>query len=63
MKDKGLPGNLAISLSVGLIIIFGAAGVSDPMDERAWSVFIIGLLYNLFCEIVKDIEDLDGYWW
>ena len=60
MKDKGLPGNLAISLSVGLIIIFGAAGVSDPMDERAWSVFIIGLLYNLSREIVKDVEDLDG---
>tara|TARA_B100000287_G_scaffold422027_1_gene463447 strand:- start:1145 stop:2053 length:909 start_codon:yes stop_codon:yes gene_type:complete len=60
MKDKGLPGNLAISLSVGLIIIFGAAGVYDPMDERAWSVFIIGLLYNLSREIVKDVEDLDG---
>ena len=60
MKDKGLPGNLAISLSVGLIIIFGAAGVSDPMDERAWSVFIIGFLYNLSREIVKDVEDVDG---
>lgn len=60
MKDKGLPGNLAISLSVGLIIIFGATGVSDPLDERAWSVFIIGFLYNLSREIVKDVEDLDG---
>ena len=34
MKDKGLPGNIAISLSVGLVIIFGAASVSKPMDSR-----------------------------
>ena len=60
MKDKGLPGNLAISMSVGLVIIFGAASVSDPMNQRAWSVFIVGFLYNLSREIVKDIEDMDG---
>ncbi len=60
MKDKGLPGNLAISISVGLVIIFGAASVSDPMNQRAWSVFIVGFLYNLSREIVKDIEDMDG---
>ena len=34
MKDKGLPGNIAISLSVGLVIVFGAAGVSKPLDTR-----------------------------
>tara|TARA_B100000287_G_C20661742_1_gene790376 strand:- start:1975 stop:2835 length:861 start_codon:yes stop_codon:yes gene_type:complete len=60
MKDKGLPGNVAISLSVGLVIVFGAAGVSKPLDARAWSVFVIGFLYNLSREIVKDIEDLEG---
>ena len=60
MKDKGLPGNLAISMSVGLVIIFGAASVSDPLNQRAWSVFIVGFLYNLSREIVKDIEDMDG---
>ena len=60
MKDKGLPGNIAISLSVGLVIIFGAASVSKPLDERAWVVFLIGFLYNLSREIVKDIEDIDG---
>ncbi len=60
MKDKGLPGNIAISLSVGLVIVFGAAGVSKPLDTRTWSVFLIGFLYNLSREIVKDIEDIDG---
>ena len=60
MKDKGLPGNIAISLSVGLVIIFGAASVSKPLDDRSWVVFLIGFLYNLSREIVKDIEDIDG---
>ena len=60
MKDKGLPGNIAISLSVGLVIIFGAASVSKPLDARSWVVFLIGFFYNLSREIVKDIEDIDG---
>ena len=60
MKDKGLPGNIAISLSVGLVIIFGAASVSKPLDARSWVVFLIGFLYNLSREIVKDIEDIEG---
>jgi len=60
MKDRGLPGNIAISLSVGLVIIFGAAGVSKPFDERAWAAFLVGFLYNLSREIVKDVEDIRG---
>ena len=60
MKDRGLPGNLAISMSVGLVIVFGAASVSDPLNQRVWSVFIVGFLYNFSREIVKDIEDMDG---
>mgnify|MGYP001168974460 CR=1 FL=1 len=60
MKDRGLPGNIAISLAVGLVIIFGAAGVSKPFDNRAWVAFIVGFLYNLSREIVKDIEDIHG---
>ena len=60
MKDRGLPGNIAISMSVGLVIIFGAASVSDPLDNRAWAVFIVGFLYNFSREIVKDIEDIGG---
>ena len=60
MKDKGLPGNLAISMSVGLVIVFGAASVSDPLNQRAWSVFIVGFLFNFSREIVKDIEDMGG---
>ena len=60
LKERGLPGNLAISLSVGLVVLFGAAGVFDPWNQRAMSLFFIGTLYNLAREIIKDIEDMEG---
>ena len=60
LKNKGLPGNLAISISVGLVVLFGAAGLFDPLNERALSLFVIGTLYNLSREIIKDVEDMDG---
>lgn len=60
LKDRGLPGNFAISLSVGMVILFGAAGVFEPTEPRVLSLFFIGLSYNLAREIVKDIEDMGG---
>jgi geranylgeranylglycerol-phosphate geranylgeranyltransferase len=60
LKDRGLPGNFAISLSVGMVILFGAAGVFEPTEPRVLSLFFIGLSYNLAREIVKDIEDMEG---
>tara|TARA_B100000029_G_scaffold291640_1_gene285222 strand:+ start:535 stop:1437 length:903 start_codon:yes stop_codon:yes gene_type:complete len=60
LKDRGLPGNIAISLSVGMVVLFGAAGVFEPFSERAWALFFVGVLYNLAREIVKDIEDMEG---
>tara|TARA_B100000900_G_C20564536_1_gene710434 strand:+ start:747 stop:1649 length:903 start_codon:yes stop_codon:yes gene_type:complete len=60
LKDKGLPGNVAISLSIGMVILFGASGVFNPTHPRVISLFFIGFSYNLAREIVKDIEDMDG---
>jgi geranylgeranylglycerol-phosphate geranylgeranyltransferase len=60
LKDRGLPGNIAISLSVGMVILFGAAGVFDFTNSRVISLFTIGFTYNLAREIIKDIEDIDG---
>lgn len=60
LKNRGLPGNLAISISVGLVVLFGAAGLFEPLNERAISLFFIGTLYNLSREIIKDVEDMDG---
>jgi geranylgeranylglycerol-phosphate geranylgeranyltransferase len=60
LKDRGLPGNIAISLSVGMVILFGAAGVFDLTQPRVISLFFVAFSYNLSREIVKDIEDIDG---
>ena len=60
LKERGLPGNIAISLSVGMVVLFGAAGVFEPYNERAWAMFAAGVLYTLAREIVKDIEDMEG---
>ena len=60
LKNRGLPGNLAISISVGLVVLFGAAGIFDPLNQRAVSLFVIGTLYNFSREIIKDVEDMDG---
>ena len=55
LKDRGLPGNIAISLSVGMVILFGGAGVFDFTNSRVISLFTIGFTYNLAREIIKDI--------
>jgi|TARA_B100001996_G_scaffold360294_1_gene326184 4-hydroxybenzoate polyprenyltransferase len=60
LKDKGLPGNIAISLSVGMVILFGGAAVFDFTNPRVISLFFIGFSYNLSREIIKDIEDMEG---
>ena len=60
LKNRGLPGNIAISISVGLVVLFGAAGIFDPLNQRAVSLFVIGTLYNLSREIIKDVEDMIG---
>lgn len=60
LKNLGLPGNLAISLSVGLVVLYGAAGVFDPLNLRAISLFVVGTTYNFAREIIKDVEDVEG---
>ena len=51
---------MAISLSVGLVVLYGAAGVFDPLNPRALSLFVVGTLYNFAREIIKDVEDMEG---
>ncbi len=60
LKDRGLPGNVAISLSVGLVILYGAAGVFDVTNPKALSLFFVGFLFNTAREIIKDVEDMVG---
>ena len=60
LKHKGLPGNLAISLLVGIVIVFGAAAVNGILTPLVWIVAAVAMLVNAAREIVKDIEDEEG---
>ena len=60
LKHKGLTGNLAVSLLVGIVIVFGAAAVNGALNPLVWIVALVAMLVNAAREIVKDIEDEDG---
>ncbi len=60
LKHKGLVGNLAISLLVGIVIVFGAAAVNGISSPLVWIVATVAMLVNAAREIVKDIEDEEG---
>jgi geranylgeranylglycerol-phosphate geranylgeranyltransferase len=60
LKHKGLSGNLAISLLVGIVIVFGAAAVNGIWTPLVWIVALVAMLVNAAREIVKDIEDESG---
>lgn len=58
LKKLGLTGNLAISVLVGLIFIFG--GISVESIERMVPLFFMAFLTNTSRELAKDIEDMEG---
>ncbi|MEE2759101.1 MAG: geranylgeranylglycerol-phosphate geranylgeranyltransferase [Candidatus Thermoplasmatota archaeon] len=60
LKHKGLMGNLAISLLVGIVIVFGSAAVNGIDNPLVWIVALVAMLVNAAREIVKDIEDEGG---
>ena len=47
LKEKGLPGNIAISLSIGLVVVFGSSAALQPFNTKVWSLFTIGIFYNI----------------
>ena len=59
-KKSGLVGNIAISLMVGAVIIFGAAAVSLANNEIVIYASVVAFFANLAREIIKDCEDMDG---
>jgi geranylgeranylglycerol-phosphate geranylgeranyltransferase len=58
LKQRGLIGNLTISVLVGLLFIFGAAVVGE--FGIVIFLFLLAFLATLAREIVKDIEDIKG---
>ena len=59
-KDMGLIGNIAISLMVGAVIVFGAASVSKANTEIVLFASVVAFFANLAREIIKDCEDMES---
>ncbi len=60
LKHKGLIGNFAVSMLVGIVIVFGAAAIGGWYTPLVWLVAAVAMLVNAAREIVKDIEDQEG---
>ena len=59
-KNHGLIGNIAISLMVGAVILFGAASVSLVNTPIVFYAAGVAFFANLGREIVKDCEDMEA---
>lgn len=57
-KKMGFPGNIMISILVGLIFVFG--GIAVDVVYKMLILFVMATLANLSREIIKDIQDVKG---
>jgi len=59
-KNRGLAGNVVISVLVGAVVLYGAAGVGGIAMPLVWWVFGVVFLTNLSRELVKDCMDMEA---
>jgi len=59
-KNRGLSGNIVISLLVGAVILYGASGVGGFAQPVIWWIFGVVFLTNLAREMVKDCMDMEA---
>ena len=59
-KRQGLIGNIAISLMVGAVILYGAASIGKLFTPLVFYVAGVAFFANLAREIIKDCEDIDS---
>jgi geranylgeranylglycerol-phosphate geranylgeranyltransferase len=57
-KYQGLPGNLTVSLLIGLIFLFG--GVIFNEVSRTILLFFLATFSNASRELIKDVQDMNG---
>lgn len=61
LKRTGLPGNLSISMLVGMLFLFGGFAVDGISGgERTWVLAMLATLASLGREIIKDVQDMEG---
>jgi geranylgeranylglycerol-phosphate geranylgeranyltransferase len=59
-KKSGLPGNMMVSLSVGMTFIYGGASVGLPLNKTVLFFGLIAALIDLGEEIAADSMDVEG---
>ena len=59
-KNRGLSGNIVISLLVGAVILYGASAVGGFGQPVIWWIFGVVFLTNLAREMVKDCMDMEA---
>ncbi len=59
-KNKGLSGNIVISLLVGAVILYGSAAVGGLGASLVWWIFGVVFCTNLAREMVKDCMDMEA---
>ena len=59
-KNKGLIGNVVISVLVGAVILYGGAGVGRIGTPLLWWIFGVVFTTNLAREMVKDCMDMEA---
>ncbi|MDW7733721.1 MAG: UbiA family prenyltransferase [Methanolobus sp.] len=59
-KKSGLPGNIMVSLSVGMTFIYGGVSVGLPFNNIVWFFGVIAALIDLGEEIAADAMDIQG---
>ena len=59
-KNRGLVGNIVISLLVGAVILYGASAVGGFTQPVIWWIFGVVFLTNLAREMVKDCMDMEA---
>ena len=59
-KNKGLMGNVVISVLVGAVILYGGAGVGQIGTPLLWWIFGVVFTTNLAREMVKDCMDMEA---
>ena len=60
LKNKGLVGNVSISLLVAAVTLYGASSVGELTNPLIWYVSGVVFFVNLAREIIKDCQDLDA---
>ena len=59
-KNRGLSGNIVISLLVGSVILYGASAVGGFSQPVVWWIFGVVFMTNLAREMVKDCMDMEA---